>query len=214
MASFRLVPHGYAPDEVDARIEELERELAELRAEGGPGRGAIEAVGHQIEEVQAQARSQATRIRMKALKEAAEIGERVAQLAKRAGLDPGMLLEFRRETRAFEERLQAPATPNAVDAAEDSGEALFQGKVEIDVGPFADFAQLTRFEDAIERLHGVEEVRMERFSQSRATLAVRLSGELDLPAELGPVAPFAFRVREVSVGRLALDVGEGLAEAA
>lgn len=176
---------------------------------------AVETVGRQLEELQAQARGQATRIRMKALKEAAELGERVTQLAKRAGLDPAMLVDFRREAREMENAIQRPEEA-AVQLDHEAGDegVRFEGPVEIEVGPLSDFAQLTRFEDALAEVEGVRDVDMERFSGGRATLGARLVRPVDLPAEVLRRAPFELRVREAAAGRLVLDVAGEIAEAA
>jgi hypothetical protein len=179
-------------------------EIAELRAQEEQSVTAVEAVGRQLEELQAQARGQATRIRMKALKEAAEIGERLTEFAKRAGLDPAVLLEFRRQSRELED---------ALDGGDDGAHA-YQGPVDIEIGPLADFSQLARFEDALKAIDGVSETSVKRFSQGRATLAVRLDRSVELARELERNSPFPVQLREASADRLVLDAAGGYAAAA
>jgi hypothetical protein len=160
-------------------------------------------VSRQIEEVQSQARGQATRIRMRALKEATEIGERITDLAKRAGLDPSQLVEFRRQRLALEDALAPPE-----EGAGTGDPPLFEGNVDVEVGPLQDFSQLARFEDAANEIGAAGEINVKRFSQGRATLAVRLNEPADLVAELEELSPFDFTVREAAPDRVMLDLDE------
>jgi hypothetical protein len=157
--------------------ERHERSIASLRA-----------VSERLEEIQAQARGQATRIRMKALREAVEVSRRTRELA---------------------EAHDGTADGEAPDAA--SAEAalgqLFEGLIKLEIGPLGDFSQLVGFENAVGRL-GASEISVERFSEGRATLSMHLDEPVELLRELEESAPFDFNIRRTADERLILDVDE------
>jgi hypothetical protein len=231
MGSFRRAFLGYRRSEVDAavgsreaRIGELERELAclsgillEREREIGDLQGelreanerhdqsvrSLEAVSKRLEEIHAQARGQATRIRMKALREAVEVSRRVQELEGRIGIEPAALGG-------------SNGTDPVADGNGDAGrtaEELFQGLIEVEIGPLGDFAQLVGFEDAAGKIDATSEISVRRFSEGRATLSMRLDEPVELLRELEENAPFEFRVRKSGQGRVVLDVGEDQAEA-
>jgi DNA repair exonuclease SbcCD ATPase subunit len=219
MGSFKRALLGYRRADVDAaivkrneriveleaelpRIAELERELAclsaiviererELRDVREELREAnerqdrsiasLEAISRRLEEIQAQARGQATRIRMKALREAVEVSRRVQDMAGQANGN------------GHSER----------DVAE-----LFEGLVKVEIGPLGDFSQLVGFEDAAERIGATSEISVERFSEGRATLSMRLSEPVALLRELEELSPLEFKVRHTAGDRVVLDVDE------
>ncbi|HEX6456535.1 MAG TPA: hypothetical protein VF009_08460, partial [Solirubrobacterales bacterium] len=82
---------------------------------------SLDAITARLEEVEAQARGQATRIRMKALREAVEVSKKVKALTE------------------MEPALQAEA--EAAGEAE-RGDGLFEGEVKLEIGPLGDFSQL------------------------------------------------------------------------
>lgn len=83
---------------------------------------------------------------------------------------------------------------------------VFQGMVEVDVGPLGDFSQLLGFEDAAETIGAMSEISVKRFARGRATLAMRLKHPVELLRELEERAPFDFQVRDVRSDRLILDL--------
>lgn len=230
MGSFKRALLGYSRGEVNAAISALERsseqaleqsrhasdaaaeaeaELAslsgmviererEIRGLGERLREANErhdrsivslhAVSERLEEIQAQARGQATRIRMKALREAVEVNRRTQDLSEAYG-----------------------GSSNGDAPDEGSAEAalgqLFEGLIRLEIGPLGDFSQLVGFEDAIGRL-GASEISVERFSEGRATLSMRLDEPVDLLRELEESAPFDFNIRRTAGDNLILDVDE------
>jgi hypothetical protein len=80
--------------------------------------------------------------------------------------------------------------------------------VEVEVGPFNDFAQLTLFEDAAAGIDGASEITVKRFSAGRATVSMNLESPIDLLRELEERAPFEFVVRDTRRDGLVLDVDE------
>jgi hypothetical protein len=228
MGSFRRAFLGYRRAEVeaaiaarDARVGELEREMNSL-SEMFVGRereigslrealkeanerhdrslAALETVAMRLEEIHAQACGQATRIRMKALQDAVEINRRVKDL---------------------EARIDAPAPAmNGTDPQHANGsparsaQELFEGMVEVEIGPLGDFSQLVGFEDAAGRIGATSEISVSKFSEGRATLSMRLEEPVELLRELEERSPMEFRVRRTSDDRVILDLDDDSAEAA
>jgi hypothetical protein len=188
-----------------ARLEREAQRLAERvverekRLQEALRRPMSAAVGKGIEEIYGQARRQATRIRMKALEDAVQMADRVTELSRlrdELGTRVGELAEVARARLGMEE---------AVTAAEGGP---YAGEVEVEIGPFRDFAQLTGFEDAAAGVRGASEIRLTRFADRRATLSMRLDDPVELLRELEERAPFEFVVRDNRRDQLVLDIDE------
>jgi hypothetical protein len=154
---------------------------------------SLDAISARLEEIEAQARGQATRIRMKALREAVEVSKRVEALTE---------VELDAESDA--------ANPQAehVNGHEGNGhEGLYEGLVKLEIGPLGDFSQLVGFEDTVGQL-GASEVSVERFSEGRATFSMRLDHPVDLLRELEERSLLDFRVRHTAPDNLVLDLDE------
>jgi chromosome segregation ATPase len=148
---------------------------------------SLDAITSRLEEVEAQARGQATRIRMKALREAVEVSKKVKELTE------------------IEPALQAEADAGQGPAADD--ESLYEGKVKLEIGPLGDFSQLVGFEDAVGQI-GASEIKVDRFSEGRATFSMRLDEPTDLLSELEELSALDFKVRHNAPDNLILDVDE------
>ena len=83
---------------------------------------------------------------------------------------------------------------------------VFDGLIEVEVGPLSDFEQLASFEDAASGIGGAEGISVKRFAQGRATLEMQLSEPVELLRELEDRAPFEFTVRDTRDDRVVLDV--------
>ncbi len=223
MASFKRALFGYSRNEVDAAmvardaaisavehhasttdaelaslsgmVIEREREIRSLterlrEADERHERSivSLHAVSKRLEEIQSQARGQATRIRMKALREAVEVSRRSQDLA-----------EIHESSTSGAEQV-APAAEAALGQ-------LFEGLIKLEIGPLGDFSQLVGFENAVGRL-GASEISVERFSEGRATLSMRLDEPVELLRELEENAPFEFNIRRTGGEGLVLDVDE------
>jgi hypothetical protein len=222
MGSFRRAFLGYRRAEVDAAVEsrdarvgELEREmlalsemllgreremdglreaLREANARHDRSLNALQTVAMRVEEIHAQARGQATRIRMKALADAVEISYKVGEIAERLAIE------------------QQPS--NGTDpVAEERGAArsaaeLFEGIVEVEIGPLGDFSQLVGFEDAAANIGATSEISVRKFSEGRATLSMRLNEPVELLRELEERSPMDFRVRRTDQDRVVLDLDD------
>lgn len=175
--------------EREREIRSLTERLREADERHERSVAALQPVAARLEEIQTQARGQATRIRMKALREAVEVSRRAQELA------------------------EANAAANGSSPAHDEDPAdvdltrIYEGLVKLEIGPLGDFSQLVGIEEAISRL-GAAEISVERFSEGRATLSMRLDQPVDLLRELEERAPLEFRVRRTSGDNLILDVDE------
>lgn len=149
---------------------------------------SLHAVSERLEEIQSQARGQATRIRMKALREAVEVSRRTQELAE------------------IHEDSADRAAPASASAEAALGE-LFEGLIKLEIGPLGDFSQLVGFENAVGRL-GASEISVERFSEGRATVSMQFDEPVELLRELEENAPFDFNIRRTADDNLVLDVDE------
>lgn len=200
-------------DQLSVRVVDRERELARARLElerladeREEWIGTAAAIVEELEEVRRQARGQATRIRLRALHDAADLSGRLTELTRRPPESRERLLAALNE---------AIARIGAEDDAEAGAEALpalrpvgdvFDGTVEVDVGPLDDFSQLVGFEDAAGAIAATAQISVKRFAAGRATLELRLAQPVELLDELERRAPFGFEVRERSAERVVLDV--------
>jgi hypothetical protein len=81
---------------------------------------------------------------------------------------------------------------------------LYEGRVEVDAGPFLDFAALSSFERALARIRGVADVYVRRFVDDRATIEVTLGEPTLLVRVMAADLPFGFDVQSVDDEGLAL----------
>jgi hypothetical protein len=180
--------------EREREIRGLNERLREANERHDRSIASLDAVSGRLEEIQAQARGQATRIRMKALREAVEVGRRVQELNEAQG------------TEASEVVTNGDAGPQAPDF-----NGVFEGLIKLEIGPLGDFSQLVGFEDAVGQV-GASEISVERFSEGRATLSMRLDQPVELLRELDELSTLDFKVRHTAPDNLILDVDEDSGE--
>lgn len=178
--------------EREREIRGLRERLAEANERHDRSIDSLESVSSKLEEIQSQARGQATRIRMKALREAVEVGRRAQELT---------------EAQASAAGAAAP-TDDGSGAVERAAQGLFEGIVKVEIGPFDDFSQLVGFEDAAGRIDATSEISVERFSEGRATISMHLDEPVELLRELEQRSPLDFRVRRTAEDNLILDVDD------
>ncbi len=94
--------------------------------------------------------------------------------------------------------------PSPARAEPGPEEALFEGRVELGVGPFYDIASLGAFEQNVASLPGVSEVAVRRFEASHAVVDLRLATPVALIGELRRALPTGFSIRQVAEGRMLL----------
>jgi hypothetical protein len=198
--------------ERERTIRDLTERLEEANACHDRSIASLDRVTARLEELQAQARGQATRIRMKALREAVEVSKKAELLSAFEGETEEDESDIAAEAAAVEEAVaevapQAASNGNGhhVDTSWTPG--LYEGKVRLEIGPLGDFAQLVGFEDAVGKL-GATDISVERFSEGRATFSMRLDRPVDLLRELEAISFIDFKVRHTAPDNLILDVDE------
>jgi hypothetical protein len=165
--------------EREREIRVLDQRLREANECHDRSIASLDAITVRLEELEAQARGQATRIRMKALREAVEVSKKVKALAD---MEPAL-------------------------QAEEEDDGLYEGRVKLEIGPLGDFSQLVGFEDTVGQI-GASEISVERFSEGRATLSMNLDRPVDLLRELEELSTLDFKVRHTAPDNLILDVDE------
>jgi hypothetical protein len=194
--------------EREREIRGLHEQLRQASERHDRSIASLEAASARLGEIEAQARGQATRIRMKALREAVEVGRRAQELTEAEGLSGGEALSTADPGGPVEQNgrtdLKETAEANGVAAGP---RKRFEGTVNVEIGPLGDYSQLVGIEDAIGRL-GASEISIERFSEGRATLRMSLDEPVDLLRELEEHAPMEFKVRRAADDNLVLDVDE------
>jgi hypothetical protein len=206
--------------ERERTIRDLTERLEEANACHDRSIASLDAVSARLEELQAQARGQATRIRMKALREAVEVGRRAQDLAEAEAADQAepeapasdIVAEVEEAAAAAAPRPGANGNGASADHSVDEADTvwqpgLFAGKIRLGVGPLGYFSQLVGFEDSIGRL-GATDISVERFSEGRATFSMRLDQPVDLLRELESLSALDFKVRHTAPDNLILDVDE------
>jgi chromosome segregation ATPase len=173
--------------EREREIRRLTERLREANECHDRSIASLDAITSRLEEVEAQARGQATRIRMKALREAVEVSKKVKELTE---MEPALRAEA-----------QAEEPAPALD------EGLYEGQVKLEIGPLGDFSQLVGFEDAVGQI-GASEIKVDRFSEGRATFSMKLDQPTDLLSELEDLSNLDFKVRHNAPDNLILDVDD------
>jgi len=188
--------------EREREIRSLGERLRDAERRHQSSIASLQAVSERLEEIQAQARGQATRIRMKALREAVEVSRRTQDLAEaQAGEAPPAA------GNGAAPAMQGNGAAPADLTAEQALGQLFEGLIKLEIGPLGDFSQLVGFEDAVGRL-GASDISVERFSEGRATVSMQFDEPVALLRELEESAPFEFNIRRTADERLILDVDE------
>ncbi|OJU81414.1 MAG: hypothetical protein BGO11_06910 [Solirubrobacterales bacterium 70-9] len=209
--------------ERERTIRDLTERLEEANACHDRSIASLESVSARLEELQAQARGQATRIRMKALREAVELSSKAQAVAEADEADapaPEVVeaaeeptpVDVAADVAAVEEAAaEAAPQPTANGSTNGNGHdtswepGLYEGKIRLEIGPLGDFSQLVGVEDAVGRL-GATDVSVERFSEGRATFSMRLEQPVDLLRELETLAALDFKVRHTAPDNLVLDL--------
>ncbi len=185
--------------EREREIRDLTERLREANECHDRSIASLDAVTSRLEEMQAQARGQATRIRMKALREAVEVSRRVQELNDAQQAEPT-------EMPALDETAPAAPAPQIANG-NGNGNGLHEDQVKLEIGPLGDFSQLVGFEDAVGKA-GASEISIERFSEGRATLSMRHEQPTELLRELEDLSSLDFKVRHIAPDNLILDVDE------
>jgi hypothetical protein len=180
------------PSDLEASLAEIDRKLRGLQAElqvvaGVPG--APEAASADAPPA--------------APAPVDDLAERVVELSRR--IDElqrlGEQLEAATEL-LHEEFARGAATPPPAPAP-----TTWSGEVVIRAGPFPDIASLGEFERALGDVTGAEQAFVRSFAGDRALVEVRLTGEVDLVAEMERTLPWEVRVLDSGPGELEISLG-------
>jgi hypothetical protein len=208
-------------DQLSDRVIDRERELARVRLElerlreaEEDGMQVLAGLAEELDGVRRQARGQATRIRLRALRDAVELSERITELSRRPAEARERLLATLQEAiaRIGADEDEQPEVERG-PALRPVGD-VFEGLIEVEVGPFGDFSQLVGFEDAAGGISATSQISVKRFARGRATLEMKLAEPVELLRELERRVPFGFSVRDQRSDRLVIDVDSVDAEAA
>ena len=164
-------------DQAVVRAEELERASLDLA-------GRVDA----LEQV-------ADRLALRVV----EREKHIAGLTERLDSALELVRGGEQEPRGAEEQPADPAANGRVGG-------VFDGLIEVEVGPLSDFDQLASFEDAANGIGAADGISVKRFAKGRATLEVHLTEPVALLTELEERAPFEFTVRDTRNDRVILDV--------
>jgi hypothetical protein len=85
-------------------------------------------------------------------------------------------------------------------------EPLFETQVELDAGPFPDFASLSMFERSLARLPRVDDVYVRRLADDRAVIELTLSEPTHLLATMREALPYDVQVQSASRSKLVINV--------
>ena len=196
--------------EREGELRWLRAELARVTQEGDAHLATLTALMGELEDIRRTARGQATRIRLGALREAAALSERLEELTEAPSGVRERLVDAL--TDAVERIGSEDADEVAVVAARNGhrevadAPSLFDGLIEVEIGPLSDFAQLVLFEDAAKSINATEGISVTRFSDGRATLEVSLTEPVALLRELEERCDLEFVVRDMREDRVVLDV--------
>jgi hypothetical protein len=186
--------------EREREIRSLSERLQEANERHDRNIASLATVTARLEEIQSQARGQATRIRMKALSEAVEVSRRVQELSEAAEAPAELAANG-------SEPSQNGNSDNGSGDMQRALQGVFEGLVKVEIGPLGDFSQLVGFEDAAGQI-GASEIKVERFSEGRATLSMRLNEPVELLRELEQRSALDFHVRHTEADNLILDIDE------
>jgi TolA-binding protein len=100
----------------------------------------------------------------------------------------------------------SPARPATPDDTQSGEEQLFETRVELDVGPFADFAALSAFERSLVHLAKVDDVYVRRLADDRALIELTLSEPAPLLQTMRETLPYSIDVRSANRTRLVVNV--------
>lgn len=186
-------------DEARSRAREIVAE-AEERAALTRGEASLRAeeISGQIDEL--------LRVRDELIGSARAAAQRFA--AEVARIERGEVTETAEPAGAHEAVPQPPR--GATDAPGDGEARLFETRVEVDAGPFADFAELSSFERTLARVSKVQDVYIRSFADERAVIELTLVEPAALVEGLRDLLPHGFDVVAETDRSLKLDVVSAL----
>jgi hypothetical protein len=150
-------------------------------------------------------RPRPTEAQLATLAELRRFGERLERFTKELTTDYESVLA---RVMAVLSGRPMPEPPSSEPAPAVSEEPLFEGRVELGVGPFYDIGSLGAFEQQVAQVPNVGEVSIRRFEASHAVVDLRLEAPVALLSELRRVLDTEFGIRQVAPGRIVLSFDE------
>jgi archaellum component FlaC len=99
-----------------------------------------------------------------------------------------------------------PPTASAPAEPERTDETVFDTRVELDAGPFSDFAALSAFERALAHMPKVEDVYVRRLADDRALIELTLAEPAPLLDTMRASLPYSLDVRSANRTKIVVDV--------
>ena len=99
-----------------------------------------------------------------------------------------------------------PPTASAPAQPERTEEPVFETRVELDAGPFTDFAALSAFERALAHLPKVEDVYVRRLADDRALIELTLAEPAPLLETMRETLPYSLDVRSANRTKIVVNV--------
>jgi hypothetical protein len=179
--------------EIDRKLRELQRELQAVTAQPEPPPPAPEPPPPPPEPSPPPP-PQPPRSRL-----LDDTAERVSELSRRIDDLQRLGGELEEATRALREEFARSGGGTAAPT--------WSGEVVVRAGPFRDIASLGEFERAMGDIPAAEEAYVRSFAGDRALIEVRLSGPVDLVAEMRRALPWEVRLVESGAGELEISLG-------
>ncbi|CAN5141078.1 hypothetical protein BH24ACT23_BH24ACT23_08730 [soil metagenome] len=202
---------GFRRKDVEAAVADLERKLGEEHSASSAlaeRAAAADARSFELERASLKLAAKVNDLEQVADRLAERVVEREKQLQRVLAQMRRMELSSGSLPASDAEDGQAAPLIGAQNGHDDVAEPsdLFDGLVEVEVGPLSDFAQLVGFEDAAGDIGAAEEISVKGFARGRATLHMQFSEPVELLRELEERSPFEFKVRDTRENRVVLDL--------
>jgi hypothetical protein len=108
--------------------------------------------------------------------------------------------------RLADDVLDVVAHVGSAEPAVPGDDQILGPHVEVEAGPFGDFAAISSFERALGRLPKVEDVYIRRFSDDRAAIELTLAEPMPLLAVMRRTLPWGFDVEHADAREVRLNV--------
>lgn len=207
---------------VDDRLRDVQRRedavataQAQLRESQADAERVAEGIANDlIERAQSQASELLAQAKAEAQTARSEIEELVRLRNSLSSAVSEIVRHFERVTDVAPSRPQAPEAsateppftepPRALSAVQAT--ELFGREIEVDAGPFSDFASLSAFERALHALPKVEDVYIRRFEGERALIDLTLEEPAPLLDEMTERLPYTLDVNSAVSDRISVTV--------
>lgn len=203
-----------------AALRAREREIDEAVAEAHRRSGAIvETAETRAQALLAQAEEHAARIRGEAHLKVDDIGKQLEEILRLresmvamlkgavhdVGVAVGRIERGEPVLGAAVEQPSAGASPSG-RALEPGDDAVFASRVELDAGPFGDYATLSAFERSLAALPNVEDVYVRRYVGERAAIELTMAYDQPLLQLLRTSLPYEFDAERTEADELRITI--------